>query len=87
MRFNFNSEGGSLFGQLTQSHLPDEVNKDLTYKLGIVLDGTVYSAPSIQSTIYNSVQITGSFTKQQVEDLALVLNAGSLPAKIRPVKK
>ena len=87
LRFNFNSKGGQLFGQLTSTHLPDEVNKDLTYKLGIVLDGTLYSAPSIQSTIYNSGQITGSFTKQQVEDLALVLNAGSLPAKIRPVKK
>jgi SecD/SecF fusion protein len=87
LRFNFNSKGGQLFGQLTSTHLPDEKNRDLTYKLGIVLDGTVYSAPSIQSTIYNSGQITGTFTKKQVEDLALVLNAGSLPAKIRPVKK
>jgi hypothetical protein len=53
----------------------------------VVLDGTVCSAPSIQSTIFNSGQITGSVTKQQVEDLARVLDAGSLPAKIRPVKK
>jgi SecD/SecF fusion protein len=87
LRFTFNKEGGQRFGQLTGSHLPDEVNRELTYKLGIVLDGTVHSAPAIQSTITSSGQITGSFTKEQVDDFARVLNAGRLPARIRPVKK
>jgi SecD/SecF fusion protein len=89
VRFNFNSEGGELFGHLTNTHLPDEVNKDLTYKLGIVLDGTLYSAPSIQSTIFSSGQITGTFTKDQVQELVNVLNAGSLPAELtkQPISK
>lgn len=85
VNFHFNKAGGQLFGRLTGTHLPDEVNH-FTYKLGIVLDGVLFSAPSIQSTIYDSGQITGSFKKEQVEDMARVLNAGSLPAKIRRVK-
>ena len=84
--FTLNRYGGQLFGAMTSSHLPDKLT-GFSYKLGIILDGEVYSAPSIQSTIYDSGQITGSFTRQEVEDLARVLNAGSLPARIRPVKK
>ena len=83
------ARAAQLFGQLTRNHLPDEVNKDLTYKLGIVLDGTLYSAPSIQSTITSSGQITGSFTKEQVQELVNVLNAGRLPAALtkEPISK
>jgi SecD/SecF fusion protein len=86
VNFHFNKAGSQLFGRLTGTHLPDDVNHS-TYKLGIVLDGVLYSAPAIQSTIYDSGEITGSFKKEQVEDMARVLNAGSLPAKIRPVEK
>jgi SecD/SecF fusion protein len=86
IEFTFNNTGGKLFGKLTSSHLPDRVT-NFTYKLGIILDGELYSAPSIQSTIYDRGEITGSFTNQQVEDIARVLNIGSLPARIRPVKK
>lgn len=89
VNFHFNNAGGQLFGQLTGSHLPDETNPNLTYKLGIVLDGVLYSAPSIQSTIFESGEITGSFTKEQVEELVKVLNAGSLPAALNkePISK
>lgn len=86
VNFHFNKAGGQLFGRLTGTHLPDEVNH-FTYKLGIVLDGVLFSAPSIQSPIYDSGQITSSFKKEEVEDMARVLNAGSLPATIRSVKK
>ena len=83
----FNNAGGQLFGELTGSHLPDPANESLRYQLGIVLDGVLYSAPTINTTIFDRGIIEGSFTKQQAEDLARVLNAGSLPARIRPVKK
>jgi SecD/SecF fusion protein len=84
--FGFNSAGGQLFGELTGSHLPDKVT-GFSHKLAIMVDGEVYSAPSIQSAIYDGGQITGSFTNEEVQDLVNVLNAGSLPARIRPVEK
>jgi SecD/SecF fusion protein len=71
---------------LTGSHLPDEKG-DFSYALGIILDGKLYSATRIMSTIRDRGEITGSFTHEQVDDLVRVLNAGSLPVKIRPVKK
>ena len=84
--FSFNKYGGQLLGQLTGNHLPDKLT-GFAYKLAIIFDDEVYSAPSIQSTIYDNGQITGSFTNEEVEFLSNVLNAGSLPARIRPVKK
>ncbi len=83
LTFRFNSLGAKKFGGLTSSNLPDEAS-GFTRKLGIILDGYLCSAPSIQSTIQDRGEITGSFTKKQTEDLAAVLNAGALPA---PLKK
>ncbi len=81
VRFFFNAAGGRLFSGLTGNNLPDEV-QDFTRKLGIILDGYLYSAPSIQSTISQQGEITGDFSKQEVQDLVDVLNAGSLPAAL-----
>ena len=88
VNFTFNSQGGQLFGELTGNHLPDNMT-DFTYKLGIVLDGELYSAPSIQSTITDRGEITGSFTSEEVQELVGVLNAGSLPAALtkEPISK
>jgi SecD/SecF fusion protein len=88
VNFTFNSTGGQLFGELTGSHLPDKLT-DFTYKLGIILDGELYSAPSIQSTIFDHGEISGDFSKEQVQDLVNVLNAGSLPAALtkEPISK
>jgi len=83
--FRFNDIGAQLFGRLTGSHLPDMVT-EFTYKLGIILNGQLYSAPSIRSTVYDRGQITGSFSKQEVQDLVDVLNAGTLPAAIRKLE-
>jgi SecD/SecF fusion protein len=79
--FGFNSAGGQLFGQLTGSHLPDEVS-GTSSRLGIILDDELYSAPSIRSTIHESGQITGNFSEEEVDFLVGVLNAGSLPAAL-----
>jgi preprotein translocase subunit SecD len=51
-------------------------------KLGIILDGFLVSAPAIRSTISGRGEITGSFSRQEVDDLVDVLNAGSLPAPL-----
>jgi preprotein translocase subunit SecD len=84
--FTFSSVGGQLFGRLTSSHLPDP-QSDFTYKLAIILDGEIYSAPAIRSTITDRAQITGNFTAQEVQDLVNVFNSGAFPARIRLVGK
>jgi SecD/SecF fusion protein len=80
--FGFNTQGGQLFGNLTSENLPNQVQTDLKNQLGIILDGTMYSAPNIQSTITDNGQITGNFTEKEVNDIVEVLNAGSLPAAL-----
>lgn len=82
--FSFNSEGANLFGDLTGSHLPDP-SGNLKYQLGIVLDGRLMSAPTIQSRISSAGQITGSFTPEKVQFLVDILNAGSLPAALSKI--
>lgn len=80
--FMFDSRGGLLFGGLTGDNTPDETH-NFTRKLGIILDGYLFSAPSIQSQIRERGEITGDFTKQEVEDLVDVLNAGMLPTTLK----
>ena len=52
--------------------------------MAIVLDGEVYSAPTIQGVISSSGQITGSFSPSDISYLIRVLNAGSLSARLSP---
>lgn len=82
----FNTKGGQLCRKLTGSHLPPK-GTNRNYKLGIIVDGELYSAPLIVSTIYDHAQIAGSFTKQEADDLAGRLNTGGLPARVRLVEK
>jgi SecD/SecF fusion protein len=82
VNFSFNSSGAALFGTLTGQNLPDPANR-LTSRLGIVLDDTLLSAPTIRSAISGDGQITGSFKQADVDFLVGVLNAGSLPAALQ----
>jgi preprotein translocase subunit SecD len=84
--FTFNHAGGQRFGALTADNLPNEAD-GFTRHLGIILDGHLKAAPAIQATIFRHGQITGNFTQEDVQDLADVLNAGSLPAAIRIAKQ
>lgn len=83
--FTFNDAGGKLFGKLTGDHLPDPSN-DSHSRLGIIIDGELFSAPIIQTRIGNEGQICGSFNEIEASDLAAVLNAGSLPVRLRRVE-
>ena len=52
-------------------------------QLAIVLDGNVQSAPRIQERIASAdVRITGTFSPQEAQDLALILRSGALPASL-----
>ena len=73
--FRLNPEGAKRFG--------DATGKNVGKQLAIVLDGRVKNAPVIRSKISDSGQISGGFTAQEAKDLALVLRAGALPAKIQ----
>jgi len=79
--FTFSQRGGSLFLALTTKYRPDEA-QDFSRHLGIILDGYLQSAPAIKSPIAQQGEITGDFTRQEVEDLVDILNAGSLPTAL-----
>ncbi|MCE9605227.1 MAG: protein translocase subunit SecD [Planctomycetia bacterium] len=78
--FSFNSDGAQRFERLTSSNLPE--NNQYNH-LGIILDGTMQSAPRIITTISDRGQITGSGeSEQESKDLAEILTAGGLPAAL-----
>lgn len=83
VRFSLDTVGAEKFGQLTGHNLPDEAI-NFRRRLGIVLDNEMLSAPDIRSKIFGEGQITGNFSQEDVEFLVGVLNAGSLPATLRP---
>ncbi len=71
----FNTRGGKQFADATRAN----VGKPFA----IILDGEVISAPRINTAILGgSAIITGSFTVQEANDLALLLRAGALPAPL-----
>ena len=73
--FRFDTVGGRMFGQTTQNNVGQ--------RLAIVLDNEVISAPVINSPIIGgSGMIEGQFTIEGVQDLALLLRAGALPAPL-----
>ncbi len=70
---SMDSEGAQTWARLTKDNIGRQV--------AIVLDGMVYSYPTVQSEISGgSSQITGNFTLEEAEDLANVLKSGKLPA-------
>ncbi len=57
------------------------------HRIAIVLDNTVYSAPTVRDKIYTGTSvITGSFTQDEARDLAIVLRAGALPATVNIIE-
>ena len=84
--FTFDRQGGTLFGGLTGNNLPDDT-AGFARRLGIILDGYLQSAPAIRSAISQRGELTGDFTRQEVEDLVDVLNAGSLPVLLKKVEE
>ena len=81
VQFELSRAGGRTFGQFTGQHIGDN--------LAIVLDGAVQSAPVIRDRIGARGQIDmGAGTPlEEASDLALVLRAGALPAKINIIEE
>jgi preprotein translocase subunit SecD len=78
--FRFNSAGARRFAQVTQ--------ENVGRPFAIVLDNEVISAPVIREPILGgSGQISGSFTVEQANDLAILLRAGALPAPLTIIEE
>ena len=78
--FNLTSRGGALFGDLTGANVGR--------RLAIVLDQKIQSAPNIQEKIPRGQgSITGTFTEQEAQNLAIVLRSGALPAPVNIVEE
>ena len=74
-----NSNGASQWAQLT--------GQNVGKPIAIVLDGMVYSAPTVNGKIEGgSSVITGNFTIQEAQDLANVLKSGKVPAPARIIQ-
>lgn len=73
--FSLKPEGAQKMGEWTAANI--------NQFMAVVLNKEVKSIAYIKSQIRDSGEISGSFTKQSAEDLALILNSGSLPAPIK----
>ena len=68
-----NAEGANTWARITKDNIGRQV--------AIVLDGTVYSYPTVQTEITGgSSSITGNFSVEEATDLTNVLKSGKLPA-------
>ena len=83
----FDSRGAKRFAKITGDYAPGgerNPNQNQRRQLGIVLDGTLKSAPSIKEAIFGgSAIIEGSFSVKEAQDLSIVLRAGALPAPVK----
>jgi preprotein translocase subunit SecD len=76
----FNAAGAKRFGRATQ----ENVNKPFA----IILDDKVLSAPNINEPILGGqAQITGSYTVESANELAVALASGKLPVKLNVIEE
>jgi len=75
-----NSEGARDWQRIT--------GENIGKSIAIVLDGYVYSFPTVQNEIAGGrSQITGNFTIDEAKDLANILNSGKMPAPARIIQE
>ena len=80
VNFKFNTAGGRKFGRATQEFVGQ--------RFAAVLDNKVISAPVIREPILGgSGQISGNFTSESANSLAILLRAGALPAKLTVIEQ
>jgi preprotein translocase subunit SecD len=76
---SFDSEGAKLFAQATTLNVGKPI--------GIYLDGKLISNPVVQEPILKGdAQITGRFTLEEAQNLAILLRAGALPVKVEVIE-
>ncbi|MEW5945092.1 MAG: protein translocase subunit SecD [bacterium] len=80
VNFELKRRGAELFETFTK--------RNLEKYLAIVLDGRVISCPRIKSVIFGGTGIIeGSFSREEIQELVAILNAGRLPLEVRIAQK
>lgn len=75
VNFQTTDKGAETFGNFTGRN----VNK----LMAVVLDDQIQSVATINQRLFRDIQISGSFTPEEANQLALVLKSGALPIKIK----
>jgi preprotein translocase subunit SecD len=76
----FDSAGGAKFAKLT--------TENVGHPFAIILDGKVLSAPNINEPILGgSAQISGGFTVDSANQLAIALRSGALPVDLKVIEE
>ena len=79
LTFTLTTEAGDRFYKYTSAHSKDSASPG---SMAIVLGNKVREVASIQSAIRDRGEITGTFSKDEVDNLSLMLRTGALPASI-----
>ena len=82
LRFTLTTEAGDRFFKYTSAHSKDSATPG---SMAIVLGGKIKEVASINSAIRDQGEIEGSFSKDEVDTLSLMLRTGALPASIDPL--
>lgn len=78
--FAFDRQGAITFAEITAANIGQ--------RFAVVLDGQVLTAPVIQSMIPGGQgQITGDFTSEEAQTLAVLLTSGALPASLEVIEE
>lgn len=77
INFGLTGDGSTQFFNYTSSHIGQP--------MAIVLDGYVLSAPQINAAISDSGVISGQFTQEEAESLAIQMRYGALPVPLQVV--
>ncbi|MFH1537741.1 MAG: protein translocase subunit SecD [bacterium] len=78
--FELKRRGADIFGEFTA--------RNIDKYLAIVLDGIVMSCPKINGAIFGgSGIIEGRFSREEIQELVAVLNAGRLPVPVKVAEK
>jgi SecD/SecF fusion protein len=79
VEFRLNTDGASKMLAMTSRATP---TGEFRRRMAIIMDKKVLSAPELRSSIAGSGQITGNFTKEEVDFLVTILRSGRLPATL-----
>lgn len=80
VNIQFDQVGGQRFADLT--------TKNVNKPFAIILDGKILSAPNINEPILGgAAQISGSFTPESANNLAIALRSGALPVDLTVIEE
>lgn len=79
VNFSLDFEGGEIFYDLT--------NANVGASLAVVMDGKVKSIATINSAIRDNVQLSGGFTEEEAQSLAVMLKTSSLPIDLNVISQ